>query len=219
MPVRLAVLLLLAACLPNVGDAALVYRFINYPDLQSGYTFDGTITVADTASNDGVLSLDEVLYWSWTATGPRSLTGQFQANPQVPYEATVVIGIQIDSAGIYLPLGTQSRLSLDEYTNQRSRGFNFRRLYWVGGSATAVPWHALVGVDEGDIGLRAWGKAVPMISARWTIAAAVPEPTTLLLSCFPFAILAYNHRRRTTTSSSKKPAVSSTPPAPRRPRR
>jgi hypothetical protein len=45
-----------------------VYAFNNYPADQDGGTLSGSITVLDSAPDDGVLNIGEVVGWNWTAS-------------------------------------------------------------------------------------------------------------------------------------------------------
>jgi hypothetical protein len=52
-----------------------IYSLNNYPTEQDGGTLMGSITVVDTAPDDGILEQAEVLAWNWSATnGPLHFT-------------------------------------------------------------------------------------------------------------------------------------------------
>ena len=63
-----AVVAVLLAFGSAYGNGFQVYEFNNYPAEQSGSTLTGTITVSDTAPDDGLLSVGEILAWEFTMT-------------------------------------------------------------------------------------------------------------------------------------------------------
>jgi len=185
------------ALLPDKCDAAHIYNLVDYPDLQNGHTVTGTITTTDDAPDDGLLDIAEVLDWEWEVSDGLEVTiGEMHPIEPDSISFTEVLGIGIDSQGIYFPHELGNRFKLEIGTNLNSRGSNLRRLAWLNGNASPLSVYVFNGVTEGDIGFRAWGTDLPANPNRWLIAERVPEPSGLALSCCVAAFAAAMLRRQ-----------------------
>ena len=149
--------------------------------MQNGYNLSGSIVVLDTATNDGILTEDEVVDWEWTAIGSLPLEGAYQIDPIVNHLPTQMENIEIDSAAIYLPIGTGSLFVLEEYKQGLGRDPDRIIFGTSGGDIDRQARYWLSLTDEGDIGSLPWSSNLGNTSSKWVIAVRVPEPTALLL--------------------------------------
>lgn len=186
-----------ASLLSEPANAARVYRFVDYPGLQVGHVVSGALTTTDSASDDGVLNLAEILDWQWEVRdGSDVIAGQLQPADPDSRSAMQVQGIEIDSRGVYLSDELGSILRLQVVTNLNSRGFNDRWLTWASGFADSPSRYTFGGVTEGDIAFLAWGAELPTHPGRWLIAASVPEPRGVALLCCAIAAIASRRRHK-----------------------
>lgn len=177
--------------------AARIYNIVDYPDLQNGHTVSGTITVSDSAPEDGLLTTEEILDWEWEVSDGLEVTpGQMHPTEPDSSSFTEVLGIEIDSQGVYFSHELGQIFKLQINTNTNSRGYNTHDLAWLSGFPDFSSLYAFSGIIGGDMLTVAWVTDLPASPDRWLIATSVPEPSGLALSCCVIAYAAAMLRRR-----------------------
>lgn len=165
------------------GYAAQLYQFVDYPELQNGYSLSGTIQVSNDAISDGTLEANEILHWEWSALGPNTLTSRLGDPLPTFYTPTRASGISIDSTGIYLLQEPGNMLQFYEQSIPGESPLSDRLLDWR--ATTDGDLHySMDATVGGDIGIIAWSslQQFPAGTQRWRIARFVPEPSAVLMS-------------------------------------
>ncbi|REK09860.1 MAG: PEP-CTERM sorting domain-containing protein [Planctomycetota bacterium] len=160
----------IVAMVAAAAHADRVYSFNSYPSEQGGGTLVGSITVTDTAPDDGILSIAEVLAWNWTATnGPLALAAN--STEENAFYSPGGSGATITETDILLAEGSM----LFGVENPES---NAGLLY---DQSSSMP--GLYLASSGLVTI-VWGTA-PAPNALggdpWVIATLVPEPGTAAL--------------------------------------
>lgn len=120
-----AAMALLASAMPVRAD--VTYMLINYPAQQAGGTISGSITVVDTAADDGLLQAGEIVHWTFSLTqGANTATVDSATTPGASME---IIGIiMITGRDILIPQHCgYSSLSLSQFVGIPDARVEWRR--------------------------------------------------------------------------------------------
>ena len=175
-----------------------VYDFNNYPSEQDGGTLTGSITVLDTAADDGVLVEAEIVDWDFVATNPAfPLLSPIAGSSVAPVLGSSVQVSNISIDDDFITIGTPSdgldhRLSLIEFSgSDGDQGrLTWRRTPDLEDYFVHVTEHCTPIADPtdpmavcfADFHLRLWQTSPASLGGDpWVIATKVPEPTTLIL--------------------------------------
>ena len=200
------VALALAACIaaPQVASADLIYDFTPYT-LDNGTSIDGgTITVTDTAPDDGILAFEEILTYALENTNhiPTSFTLTPSGSSPLANEL-VIVGTLLIS-----PTEISVGLPVDGGYNKHNSSLSFSNYHQVGGSArNDVSWYIREGALFNQISIRKGSTvtttqlpitdSILVATATGAGGGAVPEPMTMLAVGMSIAGLGgYVKRRR-----------------------
>ena len=190
----------LLACLPCVtSNADIVYNFVDYKELQNGYTLTGTITTDGTTGGTFSLSSPHILGWSWTAT--KGLD-------------TFSVSSTDAGAGAYgtVSVSANSINMIDGATATFNNGMGGNELdYYLSGDDTFMGWHGSVEQWEA-VG----SPTLAPFAANGYAIATVPEPATwaALVGLGATGIVGYAwHRRRRAKSAPQPQPVADDLPA------
>ena len=163
----------------SVAQADRVYQFVDYPDLQNGYTVAGTITTTDTAPDDSRLSEEEILDWQWSITGPNNFQRSFHPDGFIN-----ALNVTVSPEHIGLPLHSTSSFSLSAPPNVVGSSRPNVFLHWLtflcSESEDSCISRYTFGFSGRDAVIPYWRSDIPHETSTWTIAMAVPEPSSLL---------------------------------------
>ena len=168
--------------------ADLTYQLTDNVAEQNGHSLTGQIVTTDSAPDDGVLDVGEVLSWNYSVSGPTPLA----ANDL----ATNILGIvSISPTAI-----TLSEPTIDPSINELQLGVGnesllYTRIVDIGGAGVFDIYRASDGNNE------AWDFVDPVfegaLDGTWTIATLVPEPSGNALVASGIAMIALlRHRKR-----------------------
>ncbi len=179
-----AVLLFTLLTLPPAVLADRTYNFLNYPDLQNGWTISGTITTDGTT---GTIQSTNILSWTWTITNGVS-TYTFSSTEPGASATTSGSGITATGAGLFVsfPYG-QLGLSIPATPTTTPP--------YTSGPPSGMTWNAYPGILFGLIPPNPTFSLFQLMygpeaagSSAWLFASAspvaVPEPSSLYIVGF-----------------------------------
>ena len=167
------------------AQAARIYNIIDYPDLQSGHSLNGTITTTDDAPDDGMLQEEEVLDWHWEISGPNNISADW-----VEENSVFIDNIRITEDQILFRLDSISIMRL--ITPQLNPTVS---LQWI--TIESSPYHSFfqAGFGGRDALIPYWtGNISSVKEIEWTIATAIPEPSAILVGILSIAQFVISRR-------------------------
>lgn len=174
-----AILFLLCQVVTDDCAAARIYKLVDYPALQNGYTLNGTITVADTATDDSVLAVSEVLSWNWRVSG----AGQLHASGNSPPQINSIV---VTENAILFPLEAVANDAILRLRDPTLTGRTPQpTLLWYHGFddeiGELVP--TFTAGSATDVFVEAWSSRLVNNGAPYLVVARyVPEPATSMLT-------------------------------------
>jgi hypothetical protein len=173
--------LLVSMALVPCAQADRVYALVDYPAYQNGHALRGSITTTDDAPLDSLLTANEILSWNWQLSGANSLAA---TSTDFTVADKTSIQVRITESAIDLPQDLSMigpailRLGRATPTSRGSFGHHIR---WQARPllSPSTPENAFDAAKfEGDAVLRYWSTNFVPVSPYWTVAVAVPEPTS-----------------------------------------
>lgn len=173
--------------------AQRVYQLVDYAALQNGYTLTGTITTSDTAPDDGLLTIEEVLDWQWSIAGQYAISAS-----SGPLSLTDIQNIAITTSSITLPPVANAQLILRDTINP-GRGATVPRLYWStaydASNQTSLDRYSATMLFEGDVLVSQWYfETTSSGESPHLVATYVPEPSALVLGAACTALILFPRR-------------------------
>jgi hypothetical protein len=168
--------------LATYAKAERVYALVDYPAYQNGHSLRGSITATDDAPLDSLLTASEILAWNWQLSGANSFAA---SSTDFTLDDKTSIQVRITESAIELPqdLGGIGpailRLGRATPTSRGSFGHHIR---WQSRPllSPTTPENGFGAAKfEGDAVLNFWNTNFLPEGPYWTIAVAVPEPTSV----------------------------------------
>lgn len=194
----------------NYANAQIEYVLRDFPVEQDGGRLVGSITVADTAADDGMLMEDEILAFEWAAfdadgvqaaTASSMMDGAFIWTSDVLIDPQQIVVPGRPSEGAILNLGTRLESANPVEVNLNALTYQFDHDYYrylaespgIGGDNCFIEWCNPVWHYTGGIELPNGGAPG---GEPWVIA-VVPEPEQTLngISVVVLAIMALRNKR------------------------
>lgn len=186
-------LIAVALCLPSSSKAELIYRLVNYPDLQNGGSLDGSISLPDDFLGRDPISTSIVepfgSGFEWSAMSSDGVL--ISVSRDAPFKSVLVIAgsISVTESAILLsppPAFQTGTLSLQENTYTDGFLVGRRSLTYTlskDPSLNLFTANEFVAHANGSETVTVLWRAVPQASffpdSGWVIAVRVPEPSTV----------------------------------------
>lgn len=162
-----------------------VYALVDYPAYQNGHALRGSITTTDDAPLDSLLTTNEILAWNWQLSGANTFAA---TSTDFTIDDKTSVQVRITDSAIELPqnlnLTGPAILRLGRAT-PLSRGILAHHIRWQSRPLLppATPENTFGAAKvEGDAVLSYWNTNFEPVSLYWTVAVAVPEPTSFGLA-------------------------------------